>query len=375
MNTPLEDGFHFPAEWEPHEATWLTYPHSDDSFPGKLEEVYPLYMRFVAEIAKSEKVRINVPSTFKEQLLRQLDVANVKAGQVELFERESNDVWCRDHGPAFVVKDITNNNNDDDDLSGCVAADRVSNNSNPNNSYKRQKAIVDWEFNAWGNKYPHEADNRIASAIATYFNLPVYRPGIVMEGGAVEFNGQGTLLTTKACLLNQNRNPHLNQEQIEEYLREYYGVQQIIWLNDGIAGDDTNGHIDDITRFADVNTIITAIETDKSDINYQLLKENLQILQGVRLYNGRQPNIVELPMPMPVIHNGQRLPASYANFYITNNSVIVPTFRCRQDDIAMQILSTCFVDRSIVGIDSTDIVWGLGSFHCLSQQEPSTLLK
>jgi len=358
MNTPFEDGFFFPAEWEPHEATWLTYPHSDDSFPGKLEEVYPSYMRFIAEITKSEKVRINVPATFKDQLIRQLDEANVKSEQVEIFERESNDVWCRDHGPAFVVKDIACNNQP---LSG----------SRPLTGLERQKAIVDWEFNAWGNKYPHEADNLIASAIAADFNLPVYKPGIIMEGGAVEFNGNGTLLTTKACLLNQNRNPHLNQQQIEQYLRDYYGVQQILWLNDGIVGDDTNGHIDDITRFADANTIITAVETDKNDVNYNLLKENLQTLLKIRLLNGKQPDIVEIPMPIPVIHNGHRLPASYANFYITNETVIVPTFRCQQDDIAMQILSTCFANRRIVGIDSTDIVWGLGSFHCLSQQEPS----
>jgi len=283
MNTPLEDGFHFPAEWEQHEATWLTYPHSDDSFPGKLEKIYPYYMRFVAEIAKSEKVRINVPVSFKAQLLRQLDEANVNCKQIEIFERESNDVWCRDHGPAYVVKDIGNIN---PPLFG----------SRQLTGHKRQKAIVDWEFNAWGNKYPHEADNRIASAIAADFNLSVYKPGIVMEGGAVEFNGQGTLLTTRACLLNQNRNPHLNQQQIEKYLCDYYGVQQILWLDDGIAGDDTNGHIDDITRFADANTIITAVETNKNDINYQLLQENLHILRKIRLLNGKQPDIVEIPM-------------------------------------------------------------------------------
>ena len=342
MNTPFEDGFHFPAEWEPHEATWLTYPHNDDSFPGKLEKIYPPYIRFVAEISKSEKVRINVSAKFKNQLIIQIDEANVDCGQVEIFERESNDVWCRDHGPAFVVSD------------------------------KRKKAIVDWEFNAWGNKYPHEADNLIASAIAADFNMPLYKPGIVMEGGSVEFNGQGTLLTTKTCLLNRNRNPHLNRQQIEQYLHDYYGVQQVLWLNDGIAGDDTDGHIDDITRFANANTIITAVETNKNDVNYQPLKENLHILRNIRLLNDIQPTIVELPMPAPVIFNGQRLPASYANFYIANNTVIVPTFRCRQDDAAMQILTTCFANRRVVGIDSTDIMWGLGSFHCLSQQEPAT---
>ena len=343
MSTPFEDGYRFPAEWEPHEATWLTYPHSDDSFPGKLKSVYLSYMRFIAEITKSEKVRINVAATFKDQLMRHLDQANIDGNQVEIFERESNDVWCRDHGPAFVVRDTP----------------------------ERQKAIVDWEFNAWGGKYPHEADNLIAGAIAANFGLPRYRPGIVMEGGSVECNGQGTLLTTKACLLNPNRNPHLNRQQIEQYLHDYYGVHRIFWLGDGIAGDDTDGHIDDMTRFANPHTVITAVETNKNDINYKPLQENLRTLQRIRLLNGRQPDIVELPMPAPVIHNGQRLPASYANFYITNDAVIMPTFRCTHDDRAMQILAACFTNRRIIGIDSTDIVWGFGSFHCLSQQEPS----
>jgi agmatine deiminase len=342
MNTPFTDGYHFPAEWKPHEATWLTYPHSDDSFPGKLESVYTSYMRFIAEIAQSEKVRINVPASFKDRFLCQLGEACVDACRVEIFERESNDVWCRDHGPAFVVKDTP----------------------------KRQKAIVDWEFNAWGGKYPHDADNLIAGAIAGDFGLPVYRPGIVMEGGSVEFNGAGTLLTTSACLLNPNRNPHLNRRQIEQYLYDYYGVQQILWLGDGIAGDDTDGHIDDITRFASPYTIITAVETNKNDVNHEPLQENLRTLQRIRLLNDRQPDIVELPMPAPVIHNGQRLPASYANFYIANDVVIAPTFRCPQDDLALQILTSCFPDRRIAGIDSTDIVWRFGSFHCLSQQEP-----
>ena len=343
MNTPFKDGYHFPAEWEPHEATWLTYPHSDDSFPGKLESVYPPYMQFIKEITVSEKVRINVPAAFKDKFVNQLHQANISGSQVEIFERESNDVWCRDHGPAFVVKDTPAG---------------------------RQKAVVDWQFNAWGGKYPHDADNLIAGAIAANLGLPLYRPGIVMEGGSVELNGEGTLLTTKACLLHPNRNPRLNRRQIEQYLHDYYGVQQVLWLNDGIDGDDTDGHVDDITRFANAGTVITAVETNRNDVNYKPLQENLQTLLHIRLLNGRQPDVVELPMPVPVIYNGQRLPASYANFYITNDAVIVPTFRCPQDDRAIQILAACFANRRIVGIDSTDIVWGFGSFHCLSQQEP-----
>jgi agmatine deiminase len=191
-----------------------------------------------------------------------------------------------------------------------------------------------------------------------------------MEGGSVDFNGKGTVLTTTACLLNPNRNPHLNQQQIEECLQNYYGVEQVLWLGDGIIGDDTDGHIDDITRFVNEDTVVTVVEENKYDENYYILQENLDTLKTMRLINGKQLNIVELPMPSPVIYEDQRLPASYANFYIGNSAVVVPTYRCSNDDKALDILQQCFSDRKIVGIDSTDIIWGLGSFHCLSQQEP-----
>ncbi len=192
-----------------------------------------------------------------------------------------------------------------------------------------------------------------------------------MEGGSVEFNGKGTLLTTKACLLNPNRNPHLNQAQIEEYLYNYYGVNNILWLGDGIVGDDTDGHIDDLTRFVNEDTVVTIVESNRQDENYELLQENLNTLKSLRLENGKQINIVELPMPSPVIHEDMRLPASYANFYISNKYVVVPTFRDVKDDRALDILQQCFSDRKVIGLDSTDIIWGLGSFHCLSQQEPA----
>ena len=192
-----------------------------------------------------------------------------------------------------------------------------------------------------------------------------------MEGGSVEFNGRGTLLTTTACLLNENRNPHLNQAQIEEYLRHYYGVSHILWLGDGIVGDDTDGHIDDLTRFVNADTVVTVMESNKQDDNYAPLHENLQHLKKLRLENGQPLNIVELPMPAPVVYDDMRLPASYANFYISNTYVIVPTFRDKHDDVALRILEQCFPDRKVIGLDSVDIIWGLGSFHCLSQQEPA----
>jgi agmatine deiminase len=208
--------------------------------------------------------------------------------------------------------------------------------------------------------------------IAEKLKLPVFYPRIIMEGGSVEFNGKGTLLTTTSCLLNKNRNPQLSQKEIEKYLIEYYGVDNVLWLGDGIVGDDTDGHIDDLTRFVNENTVVTVIEENKSDENYHPLQENLKELQKMRLENGQQINIVELPMPHTVIHEDQRLPASYANFYISNQYVIVPTFRDgKNDDKALEILQNCFIDRKVVGIDSTDLIWGLGSFHCLSQQEPA----
>ena len=201
--------------------------------------------------------------------------------------------------------------------------------------------------------------------------FPVYHPGIIMEGGSVDFNGKGTLITSTACLLNENRNPHLNQEQIENYLCNYYGVEQILWVDEGIVGDDTDGHIDDTVRFVNEDTVLAVVEENKNDGNYELLQKNLKDLKQMRLLNGKQLNIVELPMPNDVIYEDQRLPASYANFYISNQSVIVPTYRCSRDDKALDIIQQCFPERKVVGIDSTEIIWGLGSFHCLSQQEPA----
>lgn len=210
----------------------------------------------------------------------------------------------------------------------------------------------------------------IPTLIGKQFDIPVFHPGIVMEGGSVEFNGKGVLLTSTACLLNPNRNPHLNQKQIEEYLINYYGVDQILWVDEGVVGDDTDGHIDDTVRFVNEDTVLTVVEENPEDENYHILQHNLKQLKAMRLLNGKSLNIIELPMPDAVVYEDQRLPASYANFYIANKSVIVPTFRCAKDEIALQIIQQCFPSREVIGIDSTEIIWGLGSFHCLSQQEP-----
>jgi agmatine deiminase len=343
-NSPAKQGFHFPAEWAPHTSTWLSWPHKEESWPGKIATIYKPYCEFIKILTEGELVRINVADEkLKAFAVKQLQLAGVDLNKIEFFKFPTNDAWCRDHGPAFLINPET-----------------------------KEKAIVDWNYNAWGNKYPpYDLDDVIPTKIAKHFNLPVYHPGIVMEGGSVDFNGKGTLITSTACLLNKNRNPHLNQQQIEAYLYNYYGVEQMLWVNEGIIGDDTDGHIDDTVRFVNEDTVVTVIEENKTDENYHILQENLQTLKTMRLLNGKQPNIIELPMPEPVYYDGQRLPASYANFYIANSAVIMPTYRCKKDEKALDILQQCFPDRKVVGIDSTDIIWGLGSFHCLSQQEPA----
>ena len=341
--TPREQGFYFPAEFAPHEATWLSWPHKEASWPGKIETIYPIYAQFIKAVAEGERVHINITDdVMRQKALHHLNEVGADLSQIEFFLHPTNDAWCRDHGPAFLV-----------------------------HRAEKKKMIVDWGYNAWGGKYPpFDLDDVIPTRIAKHYGLPVVNPGIVMEGGSVEFNGKGTLLTTTSCLLNPNRNPDLNQDQIERFLRDYYGAINILWLGDGIIGDDTDGHIDDLTRFVNDDTVVTVVEHNKKDENYVPLKENLEQLAKLKLEDGRSIQIVELPMPSPVVYEDQRLPASYANFYISNKYVVVPTFRDKQDDVALQILQKCFPDRAVLGLDSWDIIWGLGSFHCLSQQEP-----
>ena len=343
--TPKDLGYYFPAEWHIHTATWLSWPHKEESWPGKIDTIYDPYCQFIKEVSKGENVCINVTDEKMKSFATQyLLNAEVDLTKIKFFIHPTNDAWCRDHGPAFLINpDATTN----------------------------KKVIVDWGYNAWGNKYPpFDLDDVIPTLIGKKYNIPVFHPGIVMEGGSVDFNGKGTILTTTACLLNKNRNPHLSKQEIESYLYNYYGVEQILWLGDGIVGDDTDGHIDDITRFVNEDTVITVVEDNKNDDNYQLLKENRDELNALRLLNGKQMNVIELPMPSPVEYDGQRLPASYANFYIANEVVVVPTYRDKNDDKALSILTTCFPNKKVIGIDSTDVIWGLGSWHCLSQQEP-----
>lgn len=335
--------YSFPAEWQPHRATWLSFPKNTDTWEDRLEKIYPAYFEFIRRVAESEKVCINAGGFELQQLIKHLlEKHKVPPTNIELFDHPTNDSWCRDHGPAFLTNNETG-----------------------------EKVIINWEYNAWGGKYPpYDSDNNIPLKIAAALNLKAFTPGIIMEGGAIEVNGAGALLTSESCLLNPNRNPSLSKIDIERYLINFYGVEQILWVKDGIVGDDTDGHIDDTTRFVNEDTVISCVEHNKSDDNYEPLKENAELLSKMKLLNGKALNIIELPMPNPVYSAGVRLPASYANFYITNKYVIVPTYRCSTDDKALELIQQSFADRKVLGIDSTEIIWGLGSFHCLSQQEP-----
>lgn len=347
---PAALGYSMPAEWEPHRGTWLSWPHKEASWPGKFGPVPGIFARMVQHLADREEVHINVAGPAMEQEVRRL-LADRGAGSGNVFfhYNPTNDAWCRDHGPIFLQR-------------------------GPAGS--REEAVVDWAFNAWGGKYPpFDLDDVIPTRIAGEYGLPVFSPGIVMEGGSVDVNGRGTLLTTEACLLNPNRNPTLDRQAIEGYLRDYFGVSHILWLGDGIAGDDTDGHVDDLTRFVDPRTVVTAVEDDPGDENYEPLQANLERLRGMCDQDGRPLRVVPLPMPRALYHEGQRLPASYANFYIANRLVLLPTYDPERDDQARAVLQSCFPDREVVGIDCTDLVWGLGAFHCVSQQWPSLGVK
>jgi agmatine deiminase len=337
-----------PAEWEPHRGTWLSWPHKEASWPGKFGPVPGIFAQMVRHLADHEEVHINVAGAAMEQDVRRLLTgAGADAGNIFFHHHPTNDAWCRDHGPIFIQRS---------DGSG-------------------GEAIIDWKFNAWGGKYPpYDLDDVIPTRIAEELGIPVFSPGIVMEGGSIDVNGRGTLLTTEACLLNKNRNPDLSQTDIERYLRDYLGVSKILWLGDGIVGDDTDGHVDDLTRFVDPNTVVTVVEDDPADENYEPLQRNLERLNRMTDQDGRPLRVITLPMPRPLWHDGQRLPASYANFYIANGVVLLPTYDPTRDDEAKATLQELFPTRDVIGIDCTDLVWGLGAFHCVSQQWPALRL-
>ena len=340
--TPTALGYRMPAEWEPHTATWLSWPRREGiSFPETFDRVLPALRAMVEALIESEQVCINVCNGAHEVEARSV-LSGLPMERITFYRVPTNEPWCRDHGPIFLTRD-----------------------RDP------RLAVVDWDYNAWGNKYPpFDLDEVVPTRLAEILKLPVFYPHMILEGGSIDVNGSGALLTSESCLLNKNRNPNLSRDEIEQRLRDYLGVSEILWLGDGIAGGDTDGHIDDLTRFVSERTIVTVVEENRDDENYEPLQENLKRLREMKI-GGHKPDIFTLPMPEKIVREGLRLPASYANFYIANTCVLVPTFADSNDEAALSILGECFPDRRVIGIDCRELIWGLGTFHCLTQQQPA----
>ena len=353
-----------PAEWEPHAATWLSWPRREGiSFPDSFDRVMPALRKMVETLIESEQVFVNVCNGTHEaearEVLRGLPMEparnathGIAGGRISFHVVPTNEPWCRDHGPIFLTRDIHRKSSTGQILGG-------------------ELAVVDWDYNAWGNKYPpFDLDDVVPTRVAEILDVPVFYPGMILEGGAIDVNGAGALLTTESCLLNKNRNPDLSRNEIERRLRDYLGVQDILWLGDGIVGDDTDGHVDDLARFVSETTVITAVEESRGDENYEPLQENLARLQAMKL-RGHAIEIITLPMPKKIMREGLRMPATYANFYIANTCVLVPTFADPADEAALAIVREYFPSRRVVAIDCRELIWGLGSFHCLTQQQPA----
>lgn len=340
--TPAALGYRMPAEWEPHTATWLSWPRREGiSFPDSFDRVMPALRAMVEALTESEQVCINVRNGAHEVEAREV-LRGLPTERISFYLVPTNEPWCRDHGPIFLTRDAP-----------------------------APLAVVDWDYNAWGNKYPpFDLDEVAPTRVAKILDVPVFYPGMILEGGAIDVNGTGALLTSESCLLNKNRNPNLSREEIEQRLRDYLGVRDILWLGDGIAGDDTDGHIDDLARFVSKSAVVTVVEENRGDENYEPLQKNLACLQAMKV-GGRALDIITLPMPQKIMREGLRLPATYANFYIANTCVLAPTFADQADEVALSVLRECFPNRRVVGIDCRELIWGLGAFHCLTQQQPA----
>jgi len=337
--TPAALGYRMPAEWEPHAGTWLSWPHNRESWPGKFEPVPAIWAELVRALAPGEAVHILAGG---EEVLADARRHVGDVPNVTLHEVKTNDAWARDHGPTFLV--------------GPPGSPPV---------------LVDWEYNAWGGKYPpFDDDNRVPRQVAEITGRRRFAPGIILEGGAIDVDGRGTLLTTEQCLLNPNRNPQLSRADIERYLADYLAVRRVLWLAGGIAGDDTDGHIDELARFVKPGVVVAAYEADQSDENYEALADNWARLQTFHDVEGRPLEVIPLQQPRASYYNEQRLPGSYCNFYIGNRVVIVPQYDDPADAGAVATLAGLFPDRQVVPIRAVDLVWGLGAFHCITQQEP-----
>lgn len=347
--TAAAAGFSMPAEWSPQEAVWLSWPVDDPRHWGgaKRDLMWNKFAEIAAAITRFQPVRINAPAADHVAIAAVCNRAKAVPERVELFDHPHNDVWCRDHGPIFVKHGETG-----------------------------ETAITNWGFNAWGGKFPPwDLDDAIPEKIATTLGKRIFKGGMILEGGAIEINGTGQLLTTEAVLLNPNRNPHLNRQEIEQLLRDGLGVSDILWLKQGIEGDDTDGHIDDLARFIDPTTILACSENDPLSSNRAILKDNLDRLKSFTASNGRAFDVVEIPLPEACEVPGWRLPvlpASYVNFLIVNGGVLVPIFRqSRNDDRALGMVRELFPDREVIGIDCLDLVEEGGTLHCISQQQPA----
>ena len=327
-----------PAEWTSHEATWIAWPHNPNDWPGRFAPIPWVYAEIVRKLSRVEKVRILVQHRAEEARARGiLRKAGAVMDAVEFFQYPTDRVWTRDFGPIFV-------------------------------KHRRgDVAMTAWQFNAWAKYDDWHNDAQIPLKLAERLKLPVFQPPMVLEGGSIEVNGAGLLLTTEECLLSdvQQRNPGMSRRDIERHFRDYLGITRTIWLRNGITGDDTHGHVDDLARFVAEDTVVIASEADKSDANYEVLRENYALLRESGL------KVVKLPMPHPLVFAGQRLPASYANFYIANGLVLVPTFNDANDRVALSKLAKLFPDREVVGINCTELIWGLGALHCMTQQQPA----
>jgi agmatine deiminase len=338
-----------PAEWEPHAATWLAWPHNKEDWPGKFGPIPWVFADIIRWLAQHERVRLLVKTDTEKKDARDiLKRAGADLKKIDFYVTPTDRIWLRDSGAIFV------------------------------RDSEKKLAMLDWRFNAWAKYKNHKLDDKVPEHMAAELGYPAIQPmhknkRVVLEGGSIDVNGKGTLLTTEECLLSQiqERNPSFTRADYETVFEKYLGISQVIWLGDGIVGDDTHGHVDDLARFTDASTVVTVVEKDKRDDNYARLADNLKRLKRARDQNGKQLNVVELPMPKPLFFEGQRLPASYANFYIANKLVIVPTFNDPNDRLALNVLSELFPGREVVGIHCGDFIWGLGTLHCMSQQEPA----
>lgn len=345
-NAPAALGYRMPAEWEPHAATWLAWPHNRDTWPHQLAQVQAIYVQLIAALQGQETVNLLVnDAATAAQVRRLLATHGLQDNHVVLHQHPTVDAWLRDSGPTFLT---------------------------PAAGTARPLALVDWRFTAWGGKYPEMlADDDLPRQLADWLGLLRFQPGIALEGGAIDVNGRGTCLTTEQCLLHANRNPQLRRADLERCLHDSLGTRHIIWLGEGIAGDDTDGHVDDIARFVNPTTVVCALTTDPQDANYTALQDNYRRLQAATDQDGRPLQVLPLPMPGPVWADDAPLPASYANFYIGNGVVLVPTYDDPQDQVALAVLQGAFPDRRVLGIPCTPLVWGLGAIHCITQQQPA----